>query len=104
MANPNSRRKSAPAGRSESGAVAGMSAEVMRVQRAIAQAGLASRRGAEALVAAGRVTVNGALAVTGQSVVPSKDDIRVDGQRISAPAPVRWFLLNKPPGAMTTRR
>jgi 23S rRNA pseudouridine2605 synthase len=76
----------------------------MRVQRAIAQAGLASRRGAEALVAAGRVTVNGVPAVTGQSVVPSQDDIRVDGQRIAVPAPARWFVLNKPPGAMTTRR
>jgi 23S rRNA pseudouridine2605 synthase len=86
------------------GAITGMSAEAMRVQRAIAQAGLTSRRGAEALVAAGRVTVNGTPAVTGQSVVPSQDDIRVDGQRIAAPAPARWFVLNKPPGAMTTRR
>lgn len=81
-----------------------MNAESMRVQRAIAQAGIASRRGAESLVAAGRVTVNGAPAVTGQSVVPSQDDIRVDGQRIAVQAAVRWFVLNKPPGAMTTRR
>jgi 23S rRNA pseudouridine2605 synthase len=40
----------------------------------------------------------------GQSVVPERDDIRVDGQRVSAPPAARWFVLNKPTGVMTTRR
>ena len=76
----------------------------MRIQRALARAGAASRRGAEALVAAGRVTVNGAPAITGQPVDPERDDIRVDGQRVGAPAAPTWIVLNKPAGVMTTRR
>ena len=51
----------------------------MRIQRALARAGVASRREAEELVAAGRVTVNGAPARTGQSVDPERDRIAVDG-------------------------
>ncbi|HKS07467.1 MAG TPA: pseudouridine synthase [Gemmatimonadaceae bacterium] len=76
----------------------------MRIQRALARAGAASRRGAEALVAAGRVTVNGAPAITGQPVDPDRDDIRVDGRRVGAPATPKWIVLNKPSGVMTTRR
>jgi 23S rRNA pseudouridine2605 synthase len=76
----------------------------MRIQRALARAGAASRRGAEALVAAGRVTVNGSPATTGQPVDPARDDIRVDGQRVGAPATPKWIVLNKPSGVMTTRR
>lgn len=76
----------------------------MRVQRAVARAGVASRRGADALVAAGRVTVNGDVAVVGRSVDPERDDIRVDGRRLPKPKTARWFLLHKPKGVMTTRR
>lgn len=76
----------------------------MRIQRALARAGAASRRGAEALVAAGRVTVNGAPATTGQPVDLDRDDIRVDGRRVAAPAMPKWIVLNKPSGVMTTRR
>ena len=76
----------------------------MRIQRALARAGIASRRHAELLVAAGRVTVNGAPAVIGQSVVPERDDIRVDGRPLAQPEPTRWFALHKPAGVMTTRR
>ena len=53
----------------------------MRIQRALARAGVASRRRAEELVAAGRVRVNGVVAVTGQSVDPDRDEITVDGKR-----------------------
>ncbi|MDQ6830824.1 MAG: rRNA pseudouridine synthase [Gemmatimonadota bacterium] len=79
-------------------------AEPMRVQRALARAGIASRRAAEALIAAGRVTVNGAVAVTGQTVDPGHDRIEVDGKPIAAPekAPT-WIVLNKPSGVVTTR-
>ena len=80
--------------------------ELMRIQRALARAGIASRRHAEELVAAGRVTVNGSVAQIGQSVDPATDRIAVDGRRVGA-APVdqraTWLVLNKPAGVMTTR-
>ncbi|HVH38728.1 MAG TPA: pseudouridine synthase [Gemmatimonadaceae bacterium] len=75
----------------------------MRIHRALARAGVASRRKAEELVAAGRVTVNGAVARTGQSVDPSKDAIAVDGRKIALPPPTRWYVLHKPTGVLTTR-
>jgi 23S rRNA pseudouridine2605 synthase len=77
-------------------------AEAMRIQRALARAGVASRRKAEELVAAGRVRVNGAVAVTGQTVEPGRDEIIVDGKKISLPALQSWIVLNKPAGVMTT--
>ena len=51
--------------------------EPMRIQRALARAGVASRRAAEELVAAGRVTVNGTVAKTGQSVEPEEMPARI---------------------------
>ena len=75
----------------------------MRIHRALARAGVASRRKAEELVAAGRVTVNGAVARTGQSVDPSKDAIAVDERKIALPPPTRWYVLHKPTGVLTTR-
>lgn len=77
--------------------------ESMRIQRALARAGIASRRGAEELVAARRVRVNGAIAETGQSVDPFRDKITVDGKPVGAPAAIRWIVLNKPTGVLTTR-
>jgi len=76
----------------------------MRLQRALARAGIASRRQSEALIEGGRVTVNGKVAELGQSVDAAHDDIRVDGKRVSAPAESVWILLHKPQGVMTTRR
>jgi len=77
--------------------------ELMRVQRAIARAGVASRRAADDLVAAGRVRVNGKVALTGQSVDPERDEILVDGEAIGRPTHVKWIVLNKPTGVLTTR-
>jgi 23S rRNA pseudouridine2605 synthase len=77
--------------------------ETMRIQRALARAGIASRRAAEDLVAAGRVLVNGKVAATGQAVDPLSDRITVDGKDVGAPAPIRWIVLNKPSGVLTTR-
>ncbi len=77
--------------------------ETMRIQRALARAGIASRRAAEELVAAGRVQINGKVAETGQSVDPLHDRITVDGKPVGAPAPLRWIVLNKPSGVLTTR-
>ena len=75
----------------------------MRIQRALARAGVASRRRAEELVAAGRVQVNGAPAQLGQIVDPVHDAISVDGAPVRQPAEVQWLVLNKPSGVMTTR-
>lgn len=77
--------------------------ETMRIQRALARAGVLSRRKAEELVANGRVTVNGIVAQVGQTVDPDRDVILVDGNRIGAPAPTEWFVLNKPAGVITSR-
>ncbi|MGQ0647628.1 MAG: pseudouridine synthase [Gemmatimonadaceae bacterium] len=77
----------------------------MRIQRALARAGIASRREADQLVAAGRVLVNGAIARVGQSVDPERDRIALDGREIPSPKRERaWYVLNKPLGVMTTRR
>ena len=78
-------------------------AELMRIQRALARAGVASRRGAEELVSAGRVRINGEVAKTGQSVDPEKDKITVDGKPLTPPGAYLWIALNKPAGVLTTR-
>ncbi len=77
-----------------------MTHEVMRVHRALAQAGVASRRAAETLVADGRVTVNGIVASIGQSV-SAMDRIEVDGKRVTA-EPICSYMLNKPMGMVST--
>jgi len=78
--------------------------ESMRIQRALARAGVASRRHSEELIAAGRVTVNGTVAQIGQSVDPFRDEIRVDGKIVGPPADSNvWIVLHKPAGVMTTR-
>lgn len=80
-----------------------MSDEAMRIHRALARAGVASRRKAEELVAAGRVRINGEVARTGQSVDPSKDVITVDGRKVGQPTAAKWYVLHKPSGVLTTR-
>ena len=75
----------------------------MRIHRALARAGVASRRKAEDLVAAGRVKVNGVVAMTGQTVDPVRDRITVDGSPVGAPAEAEWIVLNKPRAVLTTR-
>lgn len=75
----------------------------MRIQRALARAGVASRRRAEELVASGRVLINGVVAVTGQSVDLDTDTITVDGKPVSQPIGFHWLVLNKPPGVLTTK-
>lgn len=75
-----------------------------RLQKILAQAGLASRRAAERLIAEGRVTVNGRIVRDmGVKADPASDDIRVDGRRVRRPEPRRYILLYKPTGVITTR-
>ena len=75
-----------------------------RLQKILSQAGIASRRAAEKLIAEGRVSVNGTtVREMGTKADPSVDDIRVDGRRIKRAERLRYILLNKPAGYVTTR-
>lgn len=75
-----------------------------RLQKLISAAGIASRRAAEKMIEAGRVTVNGSVAAVGMSADPASDDIRVDGKRLSVSAGRRYILLHKPRGYVTTMK
>ncbi len=77
--------------------------EPVRLQRLLASAGFGSRREVEALVAEGRVTVNGEIAELGGRARPGVDDIRLDGERVLSDRPVYW-IVNKPRGVVTTVR
>jgi 23S rRNA pseudouridine2605 synthase len=74
----------------------------VRLQKFLAEAGVAARRAAEDLVLEGRVTINGHL-VDGLPafVDPGHDDVRVDGQRVR-PVPRVYYLLNKPKGTVVS--
>jgi len=75
-----------------------------RLQKILSAAGVASRRASEALIAEGRVSVNGAVVrELGSRADPGRDDIRVDGRRIRADVAPRYILLYKPRGYVTTR-
>ncbi|NOT28647.1 MAG: rRNA pseudouridine synthase [Acidobacteria bacterium] len=75
-----------------------------RLQKVLSQAGVASRRAAEILITDGRVSVNGSVVLElGTKVDPSVDTIRVDGRRISARQTLRYILLCKPTGYVSTR-
>ncbi|TPM39489.1 pseudouridine synthase [Mesorhizobium sp. B2-3-4] len=75
-----------------------------RIAKRLARAGLASRRDAEELIAAGRVKVNGkVLASPAFNVMPS-DIIHLDGMEIPPIERTRLFLFNKPAGVVTTNR
>ncbi|HET7183127.1 MAG TPA: pseudouridine synthase [Terriglobales bacterium] len=78
-----------------------MSAE--RLQKIMAAAGIASRRHAEAMIAAGRVSVNGQIvSELGSKADPESDHIRVDGKLLRGPQRHVYFILNKPKGYVTT--
>jgi 23S rRNA pseudouridine2605 synthase len=80
-----------------------MAVDGVRLQKFLAQAGVASRRSSEELIVAGRVTINGRAATElGVRVDPRRDDVRVDGRRIRS-APTQWFALHKPRGYLSTR-
>jgi 23S rRNA pseudouridine2605 synthase len=74
----------------------------MRLQRFLAQAGVASRRKAEELITAGRVKVNGrVVSELGSKVDPVRDEVTVGGRKLHAEEPV-YLILNKPKGYVTT--
>ena len=74
----------------------------VRLQKVLAQAGIGSRRASEALVAAGRVTVNGTVAALGRRVDVDHDLIEVEGVPLSVKPGLVYYLLNKPPGVVST--
>ena len=77
--------------------------KAIRLARFLARAGVASRRGAAELVAAGRVAVNGAAPRgPGDPIEPGRDEVTLDGRRLEI-TPTVWMVLNKPPGYVTSR-
>jgi len=75
-----------------------------RIAKVIARSGRASRREAEALIAAGRVAVNGKVIERAALNVAPGDRITVDGTPLAAPEPARLWLYHKPTGLVTTTR
>lgn len=73
-----------------------------RIQKLLARSGVASRRGAEALISAGRVTVNGRSATLGQSADPDVDRVEVDGVPILAPSTAVHYAVHKPAGLLSS--
>jgi 23S rRNA pseudouridine2605 synthase len=73
----------------------------MRLQRALARAGVASRRAAEELIEAGRVRVDGEVATLGMKVDPERQRITVAGRAVK-PVSRRWLAFHKPLGVVTT--
>ena len=74
---------------------------LMRLQRALARAGVASRRAAEELIRSGRVRVDGQVATLGSSVDPERQKITVGGKAVKL-QPRRWLAFHKPLGIVTT--
>lgn len=75
----------------------------MRLQKFLARAGVASRRGSEDLMTAGRVRVNGEVATElGSKIDPLSDEVTVDGKRVELADQRVYLALNKPLGYVTT--
>jgi 23S rRNA pseudouridine2605 synthase len=73
-----------------------------RLQKVLARAGVGSRRACEELIAAGRVRVDGAVAVLGRRVDIATARVEIDGVPVPVAADLVSYLLNKPTGVITT--
>ena len=73
-----------------------------RLQKVLAACGWGSRRVCEDLIAEGRVTVNGDVAILGRRVDPDSDRVEVDGVPVGVKPGLVYYLLNKPIGVVTT--
>ncbi|MCE7029573.1 pseudouridine synthase [Jiella avicenniae] len=82
----------------------GDAALTMRIARRLARAGVASRRDAEAMIAEGRVSVNGKVLETPALDVGPKDRITIDGETLPAIERTRLWLFHKPAGLVTTNK
>ena len=74
----------------------------IRLQKFLSEAGVASRRKAEEMIRNGSVKVNGAVAQIGDSIDPKKDTVVVKGKKIRKESNLRYILLNRPRGYVTT--
>lgn len=78
---------------------------MIRLQKILSAAGIASRRASEQMILEGRVTVNGeTVRELGTKADPAKDAIKVDGRRIKTEIANRYIVLYKPKGYVTTRK
>jgi 23S rRNA pseudouridine2605 synthase len=78
-------------------------AKLERLQKILAAAGVASRRSAEGMIEQGRVQINGkVVTLLGTKADAGRDHIRVDGKLLQGPERLRYFVLNKPRGFVTT--
>ena len=76
---------------------------LVRLQKILAEAGVASRRGGEELIRAGRVSVNGrVISQLGFKADPALDRIKVNGRSLPRRAPKVYYLLYKPTGVITS--
>ena len=91
-----------PAGPVGAAGPGGAMADGVRLQKVLAQVGMGSRRACEELIAAGRVTVNGDVAELGRRVQVERDTVAVDGVPLSVRPGLVHYLLNKPPGVVST--
>lgn len=73
-----------------------------RLQKVLATRGWGSRRVCEEMIAEGRVTVNGEVAVLGRRVDPDRDVVEIDGVPVGVQPGLVYYLLNKPVGVVTT--
>ena len=73
-----------------------------RLQKILSARGVASRRKAEEMILAGRITCNGVTAVLGDSADPDLDSILVDGAPLPSPGDHVYMMLHKPKGYVTT--
>lgn len=74
----------------------------VRLQKFMADCGVASRRKSEELIEAGRVKVNGHIAHIGDKINPKKDLVTVRGKKINKASQMRYIILHKPRGYITT--
>lgn len=74
----------------------------LRLQKILAEMGIASRRKAEEIIAEGRVTVNGKIAILGTKADPAKDHIKLDGKLLTKPELKVYLAMNKPRGVVTS--
>lgn len=79
-----------------------MSEDQIRLQKVLARRGFGSRRVCDDMIAAGRVTVDGEVAVLGRRVDPETCNVEVDGAPLGVKSDLVHFVLNKPAGVITT--
>jgi 23S rRNA pseudouridine2605 synthase len=96
--------RGAAGGKAPGAAESGASGGGERIAKVLARRGVASRRGAEAMIAEGRVAVNGRVIESPALNVTPRDVITVDGQPLAEAEPSRLWLYHKPQGLVTTEK